>query len=561
MKLLWLFLLSIPSWCQAEYKRNPYTNQQDYYEGIQSLNERGGSTIAVNTIQFYGSGSKNAPLNLKKIPNSMVDLSTVTIAINSKVSKTGDTMSGGLSNSSWFYSASSMVAGTGMYGNTGRFTYSLDAGSATLKGIFTADTFPTICGTSYGGALTTLEEDGVSYCIHTFKNVGVSSFIPPAGLMGARTLIVGKGGDGGVSAGANWRDGGGGGGQVKEITVPVTSTVTIIVGSNETWGTSSFFGSEEAIVGGEGGNNIHSGLNGACGGGGGSWTGWETGGLGFAGHNGGTSTGGEGDEGSGGGGASEAGEAGTYPFHGGSGGDGVCTEITGIMTCYGGGGAGFRHSGDYAYGGLGGGGDFTTVPSSGAANTGGGGSALQVGGTGIVIVRYALGVPTYFTVLNVKGNADIEHDLIVEGNITGKNLVISSNAYITGFSTAATYYGDGSHLTGVISTTIVIETTANNGTLGVGTAFYAFTAGMPLTLHKLTATIYNNGSAGTSIFRCGSAADYIEVPISGTNSIGERVSTTMEKIIAKNTEVICLMTTSTQEETPTAVLSLQYSHF
>jgi len=120
------------------------------------------------------------------------------------------------------------------------------------------------------------------------------------------------------------------------------------------------------------------------------------------------------------------------------------------------------------------------------------------------------------------------------------------------------FYGDGSHLTGV-STGTVVEVYANNGTLGIGTAFYSFTTRVDITIHRLTATIYESGSAGSSIFRCGSAVDFVDVAVSGTDIIGQRVTVLTTKNIAKNTEVLCKIQESTQEDTPTVALSLQYS--
>ncbi|MCX5792202.1 MAG: hypothetical protein NTY45_08320 [Elusimicrobia bacterium] len=119
--------------------------------------------------------------------------------------------------------------------------------------------------------------------------------------------------------------------------------------------------------------------------------------------------------------------------------------------------------------------------------------------------------------------------------------------------------GDGSQLTGVLSTNTVVEIAANNGTLGVGVPFYAFTPATNITLRKLTATIHVSGSAGSSTFRCGSDTDFVDVVVSGSDSIGQRVIAVSSKEITKNTEVSCKMQTSTQEDTPTVVVSLQYS--
>ncbi|MEI7529901.1 MAG: hypothetical protein WCK76_13280 [Elusimicrobiota bacterium] len=119
--------------------------------------------------------------------------------------------------------------------------------------------------------------------------------------------------------------------------------------------------------------------------------------------------------------------------------------------------------------------------------------------------------------------------------------------------------GDGSRLTGVLSTNTVVELYANNGTLGVGTPFYAFVPGTDITLQKLAATVYINGSEGASVFRCGSAADFVDVVVSGSDEVGQKAVTVSSKRISRNTEVSCKMQSSTQEDTPTVALSLQYS--
>ena len=87
----------------------------------------------------------------------------------------------------------------------------------------------------------------------------------------------------------------------------------------------------------------------------------------------------------------------------GNGGDGVASSISGSSVYYAGGGAGARDgTGGTASGGLGGGGSANgATGGSGAANTGGGGAGAYggtpaggAGGSGIVIVRYALPAPS-----------------------------------------------------------------------------------------------------------------------------------------------------------------------
>ena len=109
------------------------------------------------------------------------------------------------------------------------------------------------------------------------------------------------------------------------------------------------------------------------------------------------------------------------------------------------------------------------------------------------------------------------------------------------------------------STSTMIEAYANNGTLGAGTTFYGFTAPMNLTLHKLTATIYENGSTGSSVFSCGSTTNHIDLTINGSDNIGERKSVSIDKTITAGTEIICILKNTTQNDTPTVSLALQYS--
>ena len=104
--------------------------------------------------------------------------------------------------------------------------------------------------------------------------------------------------------------------------------------------------------------------------------------------------------GGGGGGAGDVGgqsSASSPSFFGGSGGTGLASPITGTPVVYAGGGGGIAGvpSGTGGPGGSGGGGRGADSGASGTAtsgntNTGGGGGALRNGGSGIVIIRYAV---------------------------------------------------------------------------------------------------------------------------------------------------------------------------
>ena len=257
------------------------------------------------------------------------------------------------------------------------------------------------------------------YIVHTFTNVGTTTFSVSAP-GSVELLVVAGGGGGGRFAG-----GGGAGGLIYSSAFAVTGgdyTVTVGAGGagstvNNTVGArgaNSVFGTLTAFGGGGGGSRLqggnYSGQNGAAGGsgGGGSPADAAPQGLGGAATNGQGSAGGNGGNwGWGGGGGGGAGAAGGNASgnNAGAGGIGVACAISGASVYYAGGGGGGTYyngggPGTAAAGGLGGGGagQKNNVGTDGTANTGGGGGGGAhdastprnggAGGSGIVIVRY-----------------------------------------------------------------------------------------------------------------------------------------------------------------------------
>jgi hypothetical protein len=253
-----------------------------------------------------------------------------------------------------------------------------------------------------GGTIST----SGGYTIHTFTNVGSSTF-KPTGSGTVEILVVAGGGGAGFDGG-----GGGGAGGVITNTVSVASGTdyTVVVGvggaaainttGNGAPGANSQFGVVTAL-GGAGGYSGHAVIKATS-------TGGSGGGEGFAGGGPGLGTPGQGNPGgtkfdySAGGGGGGAGEAGGNASNGqgGNGGDGIQSDISGVTTWYGGGGAGGSWNGTGGSGGLGGGGNAGGISarpgSDGTPNTGGGGggngyadgATSGKGGSGIVIVRY-----------------------------------------------------------------------------------------------------------------------------------------------------------------------------
>lgn len=271
------------------------------------------------------------------------------------------------------------------------------------------------------------------YCIHEYTTVGTGSFQRPhPDITALEYLVVGGGGGGaGMAPAGSFGAGGGGGagGMVEGILIVDNRSYSIVVGAGGSGGTHS--GTTDAGTGQDGSDSGFGGVVARGGGGGGTFTTHPTvgapgrpggsggggglrssapggtatqtspgGGKGY-GHGGGSSgpsgTGlcGAYDNhaGGGGGGAGSAGLSGGI-CHGGDGGDGRLSAVTGYMYAGGGGGAGYSGCG---LGGPGGGGGGARKDDgdgmAGTAGTGGGGGGSSTGGggdggSGIVAVRY-----------------------------------------------------------------------------------------------------------------------------------------------------------------------------
>ncbi len=260
-----------------------------------------------------------------------------------------------------------------------------------------------------GGTITT---HGI-YRVHTFLSSG--NFVVPSGLsVQMDTLLVAGGG-----AGGNWHAGGGGaGGMFTYQHTPSAGTYAVSIGAGGVGGTSSVGSngadttvfSQTAIGGGRGGNyNTTPPASGGSGGGGngttnGSYTGGASGTAG-QGNSGGNGNGNH--AGGGGGGKGSSGASAPNNSNAGDGGSGGANDYrTGSNINYAGGGGGGVWSGSAGSGQDGGGnGSYannSSPPTAGAVNTGGGGggsgsqgnntsySAQTTGGSGIVVIRYAL---------------------------------------------------------------------------------------------------------------------------------------------------------------------------
>ena len=293
-----------------------------------------------------------------------------------------------------------------------------------LYAIAASGTTPAIAPKATGGNLITT--DG-TYWTHTFTSSGTFT---PIGPLTCDYLVVAGGGGGGVqTAGTSYGQGGGGGGGLRctvgatggggslESPLSLTTTAyTVTVGSGgatNTSGNNSVFSTITSIGGGRGGNGSV-GYSSEVGGSGGGAAGWGTqynGSAGTAnqGYAGGNNAGNNIDGAGGGGGAGQVGYNGVSGTSG-QGGNGVQTSISGTATYYaGGGGGGGGQSGTLTSipGGLGGGGTgggnttAATSATAGTINTGGGGGGSgrnsgggspgsPYGGSGIVIIRYAV---------------------------------------------------------------------------------------------------------------------------------------------------------------------------
>lgn len=254
-----------------------------------------------------------------------------------------------------------------------------------------------------------------TYWYHIFRSSG--TFTPTQALT-ADYLVVAGGGAADISGGSGGRSGGGGAGGLRS-TVTATggggslespasfangTAYTITVGAggaiNTSGSNSSIAGSGFTTItstgGGKSGTYGGNGVTGGSGGGAGSNSGGSTGGAGTAnqGYAGGSSNN---DLAGGGGGGAGAVGGNNSSQTGGAGGAGVAVAITGSSVTYAGGGGAYGNTAGGA-GGSGGGGTGGTGggnSTAGTANLGGGGGggsgvSTGTGGSGIVVLRYAV---------------------------------------------------------------------------------------------------------------------------------------------------------------------------
>ena len=276
-----------------------------------------------------------------------------------------------------------------------------------LYGISNSSTQNNSVPYAYGGDI--IKTDG-TYWYHTFLYSG--TFTPLKALTCDYLVVAGGGGGGTGSNGGGGGAGGlrstvtatGGGGSLESpISLTANTVYAATVGAGgiaNTSGNDSVFATITSIGGGYGAANYDT--QAATGGSGGGATygsvknGAGTTNQGYAGGTAATAMSGVYGAG-GGGGAGQVGQNGT-PSVGGNGGNGVAVSISGSSVTYAGGGGGSTDYGTPGSGGSGGGGTGTsggTVGTSGTANTGGGSGADRnasglKGGSGIIIVRYAV---------------------------------------------------------------------------------------------------------------------------------------------------------------------------
>jgi len=298
-----------------------------------------------------------------------------------------------------------------------------------LYGVAKLGTTPVISPYATGGDI--IDTDG-TYWYHTFLSSG--TFTPAKGLSCDYLVVAGGGGGAGNNnadsyGGAGGAGGlrstvtatGGGGSLESKLSLASATAYTVTIGAGgvgseidglTTNGSDSVFSTITSVGGGKGGRFGNGFTGGSGSGAGSSFTSVaHTGGAGTAnqGYAGGNSpaTGQDANASSGGGGGAGAiGSNGTNGI-GGNGGNGIATVISGSSVSYAGGGGGASRN-TQGTGGTGGGGagakgtGSITKATNGTVNTGGGGggggrdSTIGVncaggnGGSGIVIVRYAV---------------------------------------------------------------------------------------------------------------------------------------------------------------------------
>jgi len=287
-------------------------------------------------------------------------------------------------------------------------TPTVDATNDSTGNTVTAQQQVSVPGPISGGTESIrLDMGGTLYDVHAFKTTGSDTLSVDSTPSDGTVDVLAVGGGGGGGDGYAGGGGGAGGLVLEENKSITTGDVPVSVGAGggvRDNGEDTSFGSDiTAIGGGRGGGNYIAGSSGGSGGGGGA------GGSGGSGTSGQGNAGGQGyridmnDVGGGGGGATQPGDAAAEDgSKGGDGGDG--DDLSGMfgtefgengVFAGGGGGAVWEDSATPGTGGNGGGGDGAkSNAESGQANTGGGGGgadrAGSAGGSGVVLVRYAV---------------------------------------------------------------------------------------------------------------------------------------------------------------------------
>jgi hypothetical protein len=391
-----------------------YSNTQVYGSGTTA------GTSRTSSLSYMQTGYNTASVQVGHIYQIMnYSNSTTYKTALTRWNDTSDTVgaSVGLWRSTSAINSITLTQGSGNYNSGSTFSlYGIQVGTAAQK--------------AQGGNIVT--SDG-TYVYHTFTSSG--SFTPSTGLTVDYLVVAGGGGGGGGANASDNRSGGGGGAGGMRCTVTGTGgggslesalslsagkSYPVIVGAGGAAGVNSSYsgtnGSNSVFAsitstGGGGGGLANSGtqlaLTGGSGGGGGSNQTSAAAGTANQGYAGGTSANNN-NAGAGGGGAGAVGTNASVST-GGAGGTGVATSISGTSTTYAGGGGGAGATSNRGAGGTGGGGQgglhsgsggvSGLDASAGTANTGGGGGGGSVdassgnpaaGGSGIVIIRYAL---------------------------------------------------------------------------------------------------------------------------------------------------------------------------
>ena len=333
------------------------------------------------------------------------------------------------------------------------------------------------------------------FCVVEFRRTGSTTWTVPTGVTSISYLVVAGGGGGAGGQASEHGGGGGGAGGVLTGTLNVSpGTINLSVGGGGDGGVAN-------TAGASGTNSVLGGSITAIGGGRGGtyfspnapYTGGSGGGAGasqvlaqLTGSNGTAGQGNKGGDvtvagtnarhGAGGGGASFGGAnvttSGGFTITAGTGGDGLLSTITGNDRYFGGGGGGGGSSarGGSATGGASGGaggggagstytGSSSTAAISGTTNTGGGGgggigigganaTVGAAGGSGIVIIRYAL-APTVVLAPAISGTASFGETLTA----TSGNWANTPTSFTYQWSRASTSSGTYTNISGATGST------------------------------------------------------------------------------------------------------------